>query len=40
VTLMGAVVFGQSLDGYALLGISLILAGVIVLNALSTSASG
>ena len=40
VTVMGAVVFGQSLDGYAFLGIALILAGVIVLNALSTSASG
>ena len=40
VTLMGAVVFGQSLDGYAYLGIGLILAGVIVLNALSTAASG
>ncbi|MDJ0824182.1 MAG: multidrug efflux SMR transporter [Rhodobacter sp.] len=40
VTLMGAVVFGQSLDGYAYLGIGLILAGVLVLNALSTAASG
>ena len=40
VTLMGAVVFGQSLDGYAYLGIGLILVGVIVLNALSSAASG
>lgn len=40
VTLMGAVFFGQSLDGYAYLGIGLILAGVIVLNALSTAANG
>jgi len=40
VTLMGAVVFGQALDGYAYLGIGLILAGVTVLNALSTTASG
>ncbi len=40
VTLMGALVFGQSLDGYAYLGIGLILAGVVVLNALSSAASG
>ena len=40
VTLMGAVFFEQSLDGYAYLGIGLILAGVVVLNALSTAASG
>ncbi len=40
VVLMGSVVFGQSLDGYAYLGIGLILAGVIVLNALSTAATG
>lgn len=40
VTLVGALVFGQSLDGYAYLGIGLILAGVIVLNALSSAASG
>jgi multidrug transporter EmrE-like cation transporter len=40
VTLMGAIVFGQNLDGYAYLGIGLILAGVLVLNALSTAASG
>jgi multidrug transporter EmrE-like cation transporter len=40
VTLLGAVAFGQSLDGYAYLGIGLILAGVVVLNALSSAASG
>jgi len=40
VTLLGAVVFGQSLDGYAYLGIGLILAGIVVLNALSSAASG
>ena len=40
VTLMGAVVFGQALDGFAYLGIGLILSGVIVLNALSSAASG
>lgn len=40
VTLVGAVVFGQALDGYAYLGIGLIVAGVIVLNALSSAASG
>lgn len=40
VTLIGAVVFGQALDGYAYLGVGLIIAGVIVLNALSTAASG
>lgn len=40
VTLIGAVVFGQALDGYAYLGVGLILAGVIVLNALSSAASG
>ena len=40
VTLMGAVVFGHTLDGYAYLGIGLILAGVLVLNALSSAASG
>ena len=37
---MGAVFFVQSLDGYVYLGIGFILAGVIVLNALSTAASG
>lgn len=40
VTLLGAVAFGQTLDGFAYLGIGLILSGVIVLNALSTAASG
>ena len=40
VTLIGVVVFGQALDGAAYLGIGLILAGVIVLNALSGSAGG
>ena len=40
VTLLGAVAFGQSLDGYAYLGIGLILAGVVVLNTLSSSANG
>ena len=40
VTLIGALVFGQALDGYAYLGIGLIMAGVIVLNALSSAASG
>ena len=40
VTVIGAVVFGQTLDGYAYLGIGLILAGVVVLNALSAAASG
>ena len=40
VTLVGAVAFGETLDGYAYLGVGLIIAGVIVLNALSTSASG
>ena len=40
VTLVGALVFGQALDGYAYLGIGLILAGVIVLNALSATSGG
>jgi len=40
VTLIGALVFGQALDGYGYLGIGLIMAGVIVLNALSFAASG
>ena len=40
VTLVGVAVFGQALDAYAYLGIGLIIAGVIVLNALSTAASG
>ena len=40
VTVIGAVAFGQTLDGYAYLGVGLILAGVVVLNALSSAASG
>ena len=40
VTLLGAVAFGQTLDGYAYLGIALILAGVMVLNGLSIAANG
>lgn len=40
VTLIGSVVFGQTLDGFAYLGIGLIAAGVIVLNALSSAGSG
>lgn len=40
VTVLGAVAFGQTLDGYAYLGVGLILAGVVVLNALSTAANG
>jgi len=40
VTLLGAIAFGQALDGFAYLGIGLILAGVVVLNALSSAASG
>ncbi|HBG99703.1 MAG: multidrug efflux SMR transporter [Rhodobacteraceae bacterium] len=40
VTLLGAVAFGQKLDGFAYLGVGLILAGVVVLNALSGAASG
>ena len=40
VTLIGALVFGQALDGFAYLGIGLILAGVIVLNGLSSAAGG
>lgn len=40
VTVLGAVAFGQKLDGFAYLGVGLILAGVIVLNALSTAANG
>ncbi len=38
VTLVGVLAFGQRLDGYAYLGIGLIVAGVIVLNALSVAA--
>ncbi len=40
VMLVGAVAFGQRLDGFAYLGIGLILVGVVVLNALSSAASG
>lgn len=40
VTLVGVLVFGQRLDGFGYLGIVLILAGVLVLNALSAAASG
>ena len=40
VTLLGAVAFGQSLDGYAYLGVGLIIVGVVMLNALSMTASG
>lgn len=37
-TLLSANAFGQSLDGYAYLGLGLIIAGVMVLNTLSTAA--
>jgi small multidrug resistance pump len=37
VTLLGLVMFGQKLDGAALFGIGLIVAGVIVLNTMSNS---
>jgi len=40
VTLVGAVAFGQTLDGFAYLGIALILAGALVLNVLSSAATG
>jgi len=40
VTLIGVLIFGQSLDSYGYLGVGLIMAGVIVLNALSSAASG
>lgn len=40
VTVVGAIAFGQALDGFAYLGIGLILTGVIVLNSLSSAASG
>lgn len=40
VTLLGVLAFGQKLDGYGYLGVGLILAGVLVLNALSSAASG
>jgi multidrug transporter EmrE-like cation transporter len=38
VKVLGATAFGQSLDGYAYLGIGLILVGIMVLNALSIAA--
>lgn len=40
VALIGVLVFDQSLDGPAYLGIGLIMAGVIVLNSLSSAATG
>ncbi|NNK65674.1 MAG: multidrug efflux SMR transporter [Rhodobacteraceae bacterium] len=40
VTLVGAVAFSQTLDGFAYLGIGLIIAGVVVMSALSSTASG
>ena len=40
VTLMGAAFFDQALDGYAYLGIGLILTGVVVLNGLSSTGRG
>ena len=39
VTLLGALAFGQTLDGYAFVGIGLIVAGVVVLNTLSSTGS-
>lgn len=38
ITLIGWLAFGQRLGGMALLGIGLIVAGVVVLNAVSSSA--
>lgn len=40
ITLVGAVVFEQKIDGYGYLGIGLIALGVIVLNLLSNAANG
>ncbi|MEM7645136.1 MAG: multidrug efflux SMR transporter [Pseudomonadota bacterium] len=37
VTVLGLILFGQRLDGAAIVGIGLIVAGVIVLNTLSSS---
>lgn len=37
VTLLGLVLFGQRLDGAAIVGIGLIVAGVVVLNTMSGS---
>ncbi|MEL6679086.1 MAG: multidrug efflux SMR transporter [Pseudomonadota bacterium] len=39
ITVIGAVVFGQKIDLYGLLGIGLIVAGVVVLNTMSGSVS-
>lgn len=40
VALIGYFLFGQRLDTYALIGIALIIAGVLVLNLLSTTTVG
>ena len=40
VTIAGTILFSQRLDGYAYLGIGLIIAGVVVLNGLSSAADG
>lgn len=40
VVLLGVLAFGQTLDGFAVLGIGLILSGIVVLNALSSAAGG
>lgn len=40
IALIGRVVFGQTLDAPALIGIGLILAGVLVLNLFSRSVGG
>ena len=40
VTLLGVLAFGQRLDVYGYIGVGLIMAGVVVLNALSSAASG
>ena len=39
VTLIAWLAFGQTLDGFAMLGLALIVAGVIVLNVFSRSVS-
>lgn len=39
ISLIGLFVFGQRLDFWAILGLGLIIAGVLVVNLLSTSAS-
>lgn len=38
ITLISWIVFGQRLDGFAILGVALILAGVVVLQLLSKTA--